>query len=286
MIESFSGLKRPLGNHLLKINRLKIKNFILSAISIALTGILFFYRSGFSQSTEKINVATAQQIFDKANQLYQKQEYDSAANLYQQLVNEGYVNPELYYNAGNANYQANHLGYAVYYFEKALQQSPGNAVIENNLSLAKQKAADKIEQIPTLFFIRWWHNMLQFHHPNGWMAGSIIFFWLLIIVTGWRTLRKPAPRWTKWLVVIFAILFCIYLSGAIGSWYHRSHHDLAVIILPEEQVKAAPDSGSADLLVIHEGLKVKITDEVGEWRRIKLSDGREGWILANSMLSL
>lgn len=286
MIESFSGLKRPLGSHLLKINRLKIKNFILSAISIALTGILFFYRSGFSQSTEKINVATAQQIFDKANQLYQKQEYDSAANLYQQLVNEGYVNPELYYNAGNANYQANHLGYAVYYFEKALQQSPGNAVIENNLSLAKQKAADKIEQIPTLFFIRWWHNMLQFHHPNGWMAGSIIFFWLLIIVTGWRTLRKPAPRWTKWLVLIFAILFCIYLSGAIGSWYHRSHHDLAVIILPEEQVKAAPDSGSADLLVIHEGLKVKITDEVGEWRRIKLSDGREGWILANSMLSL
>lgn len=265
---------------------MKFKASILSSVIFASAAILFFYQNIFAQSAEKNNPGSAQQTFEEANQLYQKQLYDSAASLYQHLVNEGYVNPELYYNAGNANYKANHLGYAVYYFEKALQQSPGNEVIENNLALARQKASDKIDQLPTLFFIRWWHNMLQFHKPNGWMAGSIIFFWVLIFFIGWRVLRKPAPRLTKWLIVLFAILFCIYLSGAIGSWYHRSHHDLAIIILPDEQVKAAPDSGSADLLVIHEGLKVKITDEVGDWRKIKLSDGREGWVESGCMLTL
>ncbi|MGH2643908.1 MAG: hypothetical protein ACRDE2_08170, partial [Chitinophagaceae bacterium] len=222
---------------------MKFKSPILSSVIFASVMIVFFYQNTYAQSAEKNNPSSAQQIFQEANQLYQKQLYDSAANLYQQLVNEGYLNPELYYNAGNANYKSNHLGYAAYYFEKALQQSPGNKVIENNLALAKQKVADKINQMPTVFFIRWWHNMLQFHKPNGWMAGSIIFFWLLIFFTGWRLLRKPAPRWTKWIVVLSAILFCIYLSGAIGSWYHRSHHDLAVIISPDEQMKAAPDSG-------------------------------------------
>lgn len=265
---------------------MRIKASILSSYIVASACMLCFYKYASSQSTEKSNPVSAQQIFEEANQLYQKQQYDSAAHLYQQLADEGYVNPELYYNAGNANYKAGRLGYAVYYFEKALQQSGGNEVIENNLALAKQKISSKIDQLPTLFFIRWWHNMLYFHQPNGWMAGSIIFFWLLIFFTGWRLLRKPAPRWTKWLVALCAILFCIYLSGAVGSWYHRSHHDLAIIVLPDEQMKAAPDSGSADLLVIHEGLKVKITDEVGPWRKIRLSDGKEGWVQANCMLTL
>lgn len=213
-------------------------------------------------------------------------QYDSAADLYRSLVNAGFVNPELYYNAGNANYKANRLGYAIYYFEKALQQSPNNEIIENNLALARQKTTDKIDQLPALFFIRWWNNMLHLHTPNVWMAGSILLFWVLIFFIGWRVLRKPAPKWTKWLVVISAVLFGIYLSGAIGTWYRSTHHDFAVIIMADEQVKAAPDSGSADLLVIHEGLKVKITDEVGGWRKIRLADGRQGWVKAESMLPL
>jgi len=34
-----------------------------------------------------------------------------------------------------------------------------------------------------------------------------------------------------------------------------------------------------DAFVIHEGLKVRITDAVGEWVRIALPDGKVGWVL-------
>lgn len=257
---------------------LKTRKTIFSFFVLALFALPAFSQEAPAQST--------QQLFDRANNLYQRHRYDSASLLYQQLVHDGYNNAELYYNAGNANYKARHLGYAVYYFEKALQQSPGNAVIAHNLALAKQQASDKIDQVPTLFFIRWWHGLLHLHQPNGWMVGSILLFWVVVFLTGWRLLRKPAPRWTGWILTLTAILFCIYLSGAIGTWYRHTHHDFAIIVKTDQQVKAAPDSGSADLLVIHEGLKVKVTDEVNGWRKIELTNGTEGWVRADCMADL
>ena len=46
---------------------------------------------------------------------------------------------------------------------------------------------------------------------------------------------------------------------------------------PVSSVKSSPSSGK-DLFVIHEGTKVKILDNVGDWQNISLADGRQGWI--------
>lgn len=227
-----------------------------------------------------------QQVFDRANHLYQEHRYDSAAILYGRLIAQGYDNPELYYNAGNANFKARHLGYAIYYFEKALQQSPDNEVIAHNLDLANQEVTDKIDQVPVLFFVRWWNNLLHLHSPNGWMTGSLVFFWVLAFFVGWRLLRRPAPRWTRWTVAVSAVLFCVYLACAAGSWYHHAYNQFAVIVRDDGQLKAAPDSGSAEVLVLHEGLKVRVMDEVNGWRKIRLPDGKEGWVKAGAMLDL
>ena len=43
-------------------------------------------------------------------------------------------------------------------------------------------------------------------------------------------------------------------------------------------VKSSPADGGTELFLIHEGLKITVTDKVGVWREIKLSDGNEGWI--------
>ena len=228
----------------------------------------------------------AQQTFDSANALYQRHEYDSARQLYQRLVGEGFTNPELFYNAGNAAFKARRLGYAVYYYEKALQQSPDNAVVAHNLAIAREEATDKIDQIPTLFFVGWWHRLLQLHHPGGWVAGSIICFWILAGFIGWRRISRAAPSWTRWAVVVIAVATGFYLAGAFGSWYNQTHRDYAVVIRADEPVKTTPDGGSPEITTIHEGLKVRVTDQISGWRKIRLTDGKEGWIEASSILTL
>lgn len=229
---------------------------------------------------------SAQQTFDQANQLYQRHVYDSAALLYERLTAAGYDNPELFYNAGNACLKARRLGYAVYYYEKALRQSPGNPVIAHNLALARAEATEKVDQIPTLFFVRWWQQLLHLHRPGGWAAGSIVCFWLLVFFAGWRLVRPPAPRWTKWAVVVTACLFACYLAGAWGSWYGQTHHEDGIVIRADEPVKTAPDASSPQVLSLHEGTKVEITDEVNGWQKVRMPDGKEGWVKASAILPL
>jgi SH3-like domain-containing protein len=52
---------------------------------------------------------------------------------------------------------------------------------------------------------------------------------------------------------------------------------------PQVNGKSSPDSSGTDLFVLHEGTKVEIEDEVGEWLEIRLSDGNKGWIPANCL---
>ena len=62
---------------------------------------------------------------------------------------------------------------------------------------------------------------------------------------------------------------------------HDSHK--AIIYNPVVSGKSSPDNSGTDLFVLHEGTKVSIEDEVGEWLKIRLSDGNVGWVPINSL---
>ena len=61
--------------------------------------------------------------------------------------------------------------------------------------------------------------------------------------------------------------------------YRRiTERDYAIVLTPSVTVKGAPDNSGTSLFVIHEGLKVKIIESLGEWVNIRLEDGNEGWV--------
>ena len=55
--------------------------------------------------------------------------------------------------------------------------------------------------------------------------------------------------------------------------------DGAIVINPVSSVKSSPNASGKSLFIIHEGTKVTILEELGEWNKVELSDGRQGWIL-------
>ena len=54
-------------------------------------------------------------------------------------------------------------------------------------------------------------------------------------------------------------------------------------MVPSVNGKSSPDNSGTDLFVIHEGSKVTVEDEMGDWFEIKLSDGNKGWIPSGSL---
>jgi SH3-like domain-containing protein len=56
--------------------------------------------------------------------------------------------------------------------------------------------------------------------------------------------------------------------------------DTALIMKPVSTVRSSPDNSGNTLFILHEGTKVKILEKLGEWTRIELADGRQGWLIS------
>mgnify|MGYP006277025655 FL=1 len=67
------------------------------------------------------------------------------------------------------------------------------------------------------------------------------------------------------------------MLGAEARAYLEDTHK-AIVFEPTLNVKSAPDESGTDLFTIHEGLKVEIREELGQWTEIEIADGRVAWV--------
>lgn len=240
-------------------------------------------------SNTRLLAATApqQQDFEKANTLFRQKQYTEAANLYQRLVDEGFDQPELLINTGNAWYKANRTGLAVYSYEKALLVDPFSKAAQHNLNIANQRVEGYVNELPQLFFQQWWTAIKYMHAPNGWATGSIIFFWLAV-AGGILLLLRPTlfPTVVKSATGLLGLLFAFYLFMAITTYVNATTHDNGIIMGSVVKVKSAPDQNSKDLFELHEGVKVQITDGTSEFCKIELPDGKTGWMACGDIKKL
>ncbi|MBW8686033.1 SH3 domain-containing protein [Chitinophaga rhizophila] len=220
-----------------------------------------------------------QQEFEKGNQLFNQKQYSEAATVYQGLIDQGYEQPELFLNAGNAWYKANKTGMAIFNYEMALARDPFNKSATHNLSVANQRVEGYVNDLPLLFFQRWWLHTLHFHSPDGWATGAVILLWLavaafvtLLIAPSFR------PVLVKWVSGAALVLFLFYLSMGISAYVSANAHDEGIIMGSVVKVKAAPDDESKDMFELHEGVKVQVTDATQEYCKISLPDGKTGWL--------
>jgi len=85
---------------------------------------------------------------------------------------------------------------------------------------------------------------------------------------------------------IFGIMNITVLTLAVilffSSLSREASNNEGVLLKSVETAKISPDSQSNDAFVIHEGIKFILEDKVDNWVKIKLTDGKVGWIPSNS----
>jgi SH3-like domain-containing protein len=54
--------------------------------------------------------------------------------------------------------------------------------------------------------------------------------------------------------------------------------NIGIIFSSSVNIKSSPDENGTDLFILHEGVKVEVLDKVEKWRKIKLADGKIGWL--------
>lgn len=224
-------------------------------------------------------------LVDKANKAYADGLYAEAAELYRKVAASGNEAPELYYNLGNACFKMNDFPGAILWYERAKRLDPGNEDISFNLNVANDKIADKIEPVPEMFYRRWYFGLVNRLSADGWAWISVICFLAAfaaatLYLVAIRMFFRKAGFWSG---TIFLLLFLFTLLFALSAGNQAQNVQEAVIFTPSVTVKSSPDDKSVDLFVLHEGTKVRIMDQIGEWYEIRIANGSVGWLQSTAM---
>ena len=217
---------------------------------------------------------------------YTSGDYDTALKDWKDVQSTGLLSKELYYNLGNAYFKTGEIASAILWYERALRLDPSDADVRYNLDYARALTQDRIDEIPEVFFEQWGHALCYKLSSNTWAAGSIIFFAVTLALALLFLLGSTSARRRTGFFAGIAAFILTFLCWDMAQWQRSEAlaQDVAIVMRPVSSIKSSPSDASAkDLFILHEGTRVKILDNVGDYSQIEIADGRQGWIAAGDI---
>lgn len=220
------------------------------------------------------------QRFVEGTGAYRSGDYATAIERFEALVNDGFSNGQLYYNLGNAHFKSDHLGAAIWWYERALRLMPRDPDLRFNLDHARSLRTDQPESdaqplAKVLFFWRYQLSNTQIQ----WLAlGFNLAFWGSLII---RRLMGRRP-YRSWLLVL-ALPALLFAATAAYSQYEASYRQQAIVLPPQLSVRAGHTPGATELFVLHAGTKVRVQARQGDHLRIAFGIDKIGWVAARDL---
>ncbi len=238
--------------------------------------IIFVGYLGFSQNKA---------LFEAANKAYNNANYDVAAKNYLKIIENGEHSAELYFNLGNVYYKQNQVAPSIYYFEKALLLKPNDKDIKNNLAYAQNMTLDAIEVLPKTGLSKIYKRLTSYFTFDQWAYTSVILMFLFILgyllyyFLNYATQRRVA------FILSLVFLFLSISSIAIAYIeYDSFKSDQPAIVFDKEVIiKSEPNNSSQETFRLHQGTKVNVIEKLNDWNKIKIADGKTGWLSSESI---
>lgn len=208
-------------------------------------------------------------------------QYPAAAQSFEQLVDEGVVAPELFYNLGLAYHQAGQRGLALANYERALRLNPDLVVAQDNhyvllSELERNQAAPMAPawQQALLF----WDNGLGYSTVRWLAILAWAGFWLLLGVRFWRPVRYAG--------VVGGMVLAIALLCGLSAWAKTHPMPLAVVLQDNTPAYYGIQDLGAVRFELFEGDRVKVDENREGWMRIETAGGVRGWVQQNNLVEL
>ena len=216
----------------------------------------------------------------QADSSYVQEHYQQAARQYEALLKQG-VSADIYYNLGNCYYRMDNITQAVLAYERALLLSPGDEDIRFNLQMARSKTIDKITPESEMFFVTWYHSLVNMQSVDAWARLALIALAIAIVLAlAYLFAEAIWLRKVGFFGALAALL--LFLGSNVFAWQQKrglDHRTGAVVIRSAVNVKSTPSRNGTDLFILHEGTRVTITDSsMKGWKEIRVGDGKQGWL--------
>lgn len=248
-----------------------------SLVSTLLVLLCLGLPAAFEAQAQELDPA---QLWESGVAAYSEGEWEEAFDCWHKIYESGQQSAELFYNMACASFKNSQIAEAVLYFEKALKLDPNYADARNNLEYVNQFLLDRIDKVPEFFLLTWIKSATNALSSDAWAVLALLFFVLdLACILLFLLKRSRKSRaWSVSVGLLLLLCFAFSLSFSLSSRNRALDSSEAVIMSAISVVKSSPDDKSGtELFVLHEGTKVKILEGMGDWTKIELQDGRQGW---------
>jgi tetratricopeptide (TPR) repeat protein len=244
--------------------------------NIIIIYLLFFALIGKAQNTP---------AFDQATTSYNDGAYEIAIALYKTILDSGEHSAELYYNLGNSYYKLNDIPNSIYFYEKALVLAPNDTETLNNLGYAQQMTLDAIDTLPETGLARFYKKITNALHFDQWAYMTVVFMLLFVLlyILFYYSRYSSRKRWA-----FIGSITCLFISLITIAFAYIAQSDSnanrpAIIFADEIGIQAEPNTTSSEVFVLHAGTNVKVLEELHDWNKIRLTDGKTGWVASEHL---
>ena len=103
---------------------------------------------------------------------------------------------------------------------------------------------------------------------------------LLFIALNMRMLARGGVLLRLGQSVLWPSLVAWVIVAIIFGWqvYEKSSYRYAIVLTPRVVVTSAPAEDATEVFTLHEGVRVQLETSSGSYQRIRLADGKVGWM--------
>lgn len=221
------------------------------------------------------------QLFFEANQAYEKGDFTTSATLYEEVLNSGIHSGMIYYNLGNCYAKMGGIGKALLYYRRAERFIPRDGDLKFNLQYVLDQRKDKIETKNKIPFARaffFWYYWLSLKELLYIFLSANLLFWSFSLFLLYK--QHDVLRWLKRITFCLFLIFGISLGIKVYTQRAIRH---GVVITYEATVRSGNGHNHSPLFILHEGSEFRIREIAKGWMKIRLADGKIGWISSEAI---
>lgn len=240
--------------------------------------IVAVFASGFAVAGCAGETADRQtvELYRQGNLLYEGGKYAEASRTYERIIERGIRNGHVYYNLGNAYYKQDQIGRAILAYERATRLMPRDVDLKSNLDLANERTIDQIA-VDVPWFGRQALDAVTVNQATA-AATAAGFLTSLALVIYLLTTRPRARSAAAYALLVTSLVLLMAIGFMSIKIYDVLENRSGIVLSPAAIVRTSPDASSEPVFTLHEGARVQLVEHRDEWTRIRLPDGKNGWL--------
>ena len=212
---------------------------------------------------------------------YKQGDYERSIDEWRSCADNGLSDADLFYNLGNAYFRNGKLGFAIFYYKKALRLRANDEDILHNLKYAQAMTRDKVDEdeeenpiLTTLFRL---HHAIPLKAQLWIMLG---IFWTIAFaaVAIMFSLREKLKNIFTGIIFALTIVLCVFGASAGYKIFVMESDITGVVTAANADVTSAPDEKSQTLNTLSEGTSFQVLSTQGNYAEIKLGEKIKGFV--------